>query len=190
MHLQTIKVLDLQSILLLLESNGWGGGIRTHISRVRAVLPAVLETDFLPLEYSPISEQDTHKKLFTALCPAELPHHMAMGVGLEPTTSGLTGLIFYNLIAESVFFILHIYYNIFFYKSQFLSFFLCSAIYRFKNLQPLQPFRFLHFQQLSVSNPKYRGGCGRIFLIFLLITNDDNFDEELEFQASQIHHSP
>ena len=45
-----------------------------------------------------------------------------MGVGLEPTTSGLTGLIFYNLIAESVFFILHIYYNIFFYKNQIFLF--------------------------------------------------------------------
>ena len=33
---------------------GWGGEIRTLTSRVRAVLPAVLETVFLPLEYTPI----------------------------------------------------------------------------------------------------------------------------------------
>ena len=116
-----MKVLDLQSILLLLEPDGWGGGIRTHISRVRAVLPAVLETDFLPLEYSPISTQDTHKKLFTALYPAELPHHTAMGVGFEPTTSGVTGLIFYKMnCCLCLSYFLHIYYNIFFYKNQIL----------------------------------------------------------------------
>lgn len=32
---------------------GWRGGIRTHTARVRAWIPAVLETVFLPLEYSP-----------------------------------------------------------------------------------------------------------------------------------------
>ena len=34
--------------------SGWGGGIRTHTARVRAWIPAVLETVFLPLEYSPM----------------------------------------------------------------------------------------------------------------------------------------
>ena len=59
---------------------------------------------------------------------------MAMGVGLEPTASGLTGLIFYNLIAESVFFILHIYYNIFFKKNQIFHF-SSSCVLRYNALK-------------------------------------------------------
>lgn len=50
------KVMNLARLFFSISAifTGWGGEIWTHISRFRGVLPTVLGTAFLPLEYSPI----------------------------------------------------------------------------------------------------------------------------------------
>ena len=66
-------------------SNGSPGGIRTHISRFKGVLPGVLETLFLPLEYGAVSSLYVKVYIKTLVCSDQCINIMAGAVGFEPT---------------------------------------------------------------------------------------------------------